>query len=431
MLNALFKSFFRIAIAAKKIVFSMNKNKDIRKAVVITDMRLISLAMALDIYEKAEADCLLISDEVIKSQEYGSKSPTLYKMLKVFLIKIFYPLEIIKNSKKEKFLLLRGVYSSLISETRDALASAEKYPDKYANFYRQSVGAQSVCCALNEKNIDVVYLFNGRLSSSYLIYRNALRSDIDVWFYEWGNIPFHYTIQAYRIHDLSEKARQVIRIYENPKLLSSYYYRMRNADNIINEKLNNSFAKKYGDEELPECRYDVSIFLSSPHELCTIDGLDVYSDVEFCRMVVKKYGSEKRYAIRAHPNMQRDPSCQRLSDFLKEYADAIGADYYSPDNNISSYKIIECSSFVVTYYSSISVDAYFLGAKVDVWAECAFKLFIDYCEGLNISILERQKTLAKLLDLSKHVNQECFHPKWYVVFKLLSKIDKTFIGFSG
>lgn len=397
------------------------------KAVIITDLRLFTLATALQIYERTKSDYLLISEETIRSQEFGSRSSARYKGFKVALVQKFYPLEIVRTKPIAHPKHLNGIRSSLISETTDALASQQKYPDLHRNFERQAAGAESIAQELVDRKVSEIYVFNGRLASSYGIWKAAAEQKIRTWFYEWGELPFCFTIQGYPIHKLDEKAFQAIAIYENPNLLPSYFYWEKSPGLTIDQKLNNYYARGYANEEAQANKYDVAIFLGSPHELYTIEGLDFKTDIEFCRMVRAKYGEDKRYAIRAHPNQTKDPSWRTFSQTMQEFAASVGADYFGPDSKVNSHELIRRTSRVVTAFSSISIDAYFLGAEVDVLGKTYFKYLIEYCDRLDVTKREKQEALARLLNICQHLNQEHLHPKWTLILKLLNRLDRLFI----
>lgn len=397
------------------------------KAVVITDLRLFTLAAAFQIFEKSRADFLLVSEEVINSQEFGSKSSPRYKKLKLAVARLFYPIEIVRTRRSATLRHLQGISSSLISETNDALASPEKYPKLHQHFFRQAEGAESVSEILKVRGVREVFVFNGRLASSYGIYKDATEQRTKVWFYEWGELPFCFLIQAYPIHKLDEKALQAIAIFENPKLLPSYFYTETLPLATIERKLNNYYSRGYDREEAEATRYDVCIFLGSPHELYTIDGLDFKTDIDFCEIVRAKYGAERKYAIRAHPNQTKDPSWRECSRKVQEYAKSIGADYYAPDSRISSHQLIKKTWRVVTAFSSISIDAYFLGADVDVLGKTYYKYLIEYCDRLPVSKREQQEALARLLNICQQLNHDHLHPKWTMLMKLLNWWDRLFI----
>lgn len=397
------------------------------KAVIITDLRLFTVVTALQIFDRTKSDYLLISEEAIHSQEFGSKSSEGYKRLKVGIVRRFYPLEVIATKDVQKVRHPKGINSSLISETTDALATPEKYPDLYRNFSRQAAGAESVSQELAARSVKEIYVFNGRLASSYGICKSAAEQGIKTWFYEWGELPFCFTIQGYPIHKLDEKAFQAIAIYENPNLLPSYFYWEPPPSVTIEQKLNNYYARGYGKGAGEESRYDIVIFLGSPHELYTIDGLDFKTDIDFCNMVRERYGEGKKYAIRAHPNQTKDPSWRTFSQGMQEYAASVGADYYGPNSKINSHDLIRRAEKVVTAFSSISIDAYFLGADVDVLGKTYFKYLIEYCDRLNAPKRQKQEVLARLLNICQHLNQEHLHPKWTLMLKLLNRLDRLFI----
>ncbi len=396
------------------------------KAVVLSDLRFFTIVTAIQIFMESSSDCLMVSEEVISNQEFGSNSKKVIKSIKIWLISKFLPVEVVKTESLLANKNWRGEISSLVSQMKDASASEEKYPEFAANFKRQACGAVSVFNTLKMKGAKEIFVFNGRLSSSQPICELAMNNGIKIWYYEWGVIPFHFTIKSVPTHDFVSHAKLVIAIYENKSLFSGYYMLSHKIDQFIGDKLNNRFTNTYTvgvDQD-----YDVTIFLGSPHELLAALQSGYMTDIQFCNAVVEKYG-KVRYAIRSHPNQVNDPSWISHADQLAEYARSISADFYGPDSAINSYQLIKKSSVVATYHSSVSVDAFFLGAKVDVFGESMYKYFIEYCNDDRATPSEKNDRLATLLQISMYAYQHPIHPKWAIFMKLFGWIDRKVVRY--
>ncbi len=396
------------------------------KVVVLSDLRFFTIVTAIQILMESSSDCLLVSEEVISNQEFGSNSKKFIKSIKIWLISKFLPVEVVKTESQLVSKQWRGEISSLVSQMKDASASEKKYPEFAANFKRQACGAVSVFNALKMKGVKEIFVFNGRFSSSQPICELAMNNGIKIWYYEWGVIPFHFTIKSVPTHDFVSHAKLVIAIYENKSLFSGYYMLSHKIDQFIGNKLNNRFTNTYtvGVDQ----NYDVTIFLGSPHELLAVLQSGYMTDIQFCNAVVEKYG-KVRYAIRSHPNQVNDPSWINHADQLETYARSIGADFYGPDSAINSYQLIKKSSVVATYHSSISVDAFFLGAKVDVFGESMYKYFIEYCNDDRATPSEKNDRLATLLQISMYAYQHPIHPKWAIFMKLFGWIDRKVVRY--
>lgn len=396
------------------------------KVVVLSDLRFFTIVTAIQIFMESSSDCLLVSEEVIKNQEYGSNSREIIKSFKIWIISKLYPVEVVKTQSHLENKQWRGEISSLVSQTKDASANEEKYPEFAADFKRQACGAVSVFNDLKIKGATEIFVFNGRFSSSQPICELALNNGIKIWYYEWGVVPFCFTIKSVPTHDFVSHAKLVIAIYENKSLFSGYYTLSNKIDQFIGKKLNNIFTNTYAvgvDQD-----YDVSIFLGSPHELLAAQQSDYLSDIQFCKAVVEKYG-KVRYAIRSHPNQASDPSWKNQAAKMAEFAHSICADFYGPDSAVNSHQLIRKSSIVATYHSSISVDAFFLGANVDVFGDCMYKYFIEYCSDNMATQSEKNNKLATLLQISMYAYQHPVHPRWTLLLKLFGWIDYKIVKY--
>jgi hypothetical protein len=394
-----------------------------KKAVIITDLRLFTLFSALQIYKKTKAEYLLISEATIQYYEFGSKSSIYYKKIKVSVIKMFYDLLILKLETQKKIENDKGVISSLISETNNAKANSTIYPEKYANFYNQAIGAESISNFIEKNKIEKVFLFNGRLASSFGIAEYCKKNYINTWFYEWGEKPFNFVIQPYPIHDLKNKSQCVIKAYLNKEILPNLNYIYFSENEAIFNKLNNYYSRNYSMEIKLKKKYDITIFLGSPHELFTIDDLEITSDINFCENIRKSNPENSIIAIRAHPNQLKDPSSNEISNEMEEYAKTINAIYFPPESKINSHELIKNSSKIITAYSSICLDAYYLGVPVEIHSNSHFKYYIDFCEKLNIELKQKQFILAQLIHLQSLINQDHLHPKWIILLKLFNFLE--------
>lgn len=396
------------------------------KAVVLSDLRLFTIFAVIQIYTEANADCIVVSEEVIAAQEYGSRSREIIKRLKVWVMQKLYKVLIIKTVPVKESKDWPGINSSLISQTRDANATPGGYPDLAAHFRRQAEGAVCVFQSLKKRGAQEIFIYNGRFSSTQPICELAAKDGIKIWYYEWGWIPFHLTIAPVPMHDYVSQAKLAISIYKNQAVLPEIYAFGHQVPNVIDSKLNNTFAKTYSTEVKRD--YDVSIFLGSPHELMAEPLNNIITNLEFCQASVGKYG-KVHYAIRSHPNQTSDPSWPIQAAELEEFSKSIGADYYGPDSTIDSHQLIRRSALVVTYYSSIAVDAFFLGSKVDVIGDCIFKYFIEECADDDSTQAEKNHKMAMLLLIYKRLYQHPMHPRWTLLLKLFGWIDRRVVDY--
>jgi capsule polysaccharide modification protein KpsS len=79
--------------------------------------------------------------------------------------------------------------------------------------------------------------------------------------------------------------------------------------------------------------------------------------------------------IKDHPNSLKFNLCKNYTDLAKNYS---FIDYYPPDSNIDSYELLEVSDLIITFGSTLGLEALFKGIKVI----CLTKLYASYAVEL-------------------------------------------------
>lgn len=403
------------------------KNNNIETIVLITDLRIFTLACVAQISRESRNSLCVISERTLHNNDYGQYSSSVYKKIKIFVFGLLVNTRIVKENelynKEDGFMSdNQGVRSSLISITKDSDATKEKYKHVNEQLKQLAIGSKEVFEYIEKNNPDRVFLFNGRFSGVRYAADEIKKTGKEVYYYEWGATPFHFVLRKTGVHDFKSHAKITIAAYEQGIVFPGLITLKEKAESFSREKLNNEFSVKMK-EDVSE-QFDVSIFLGSPHEYMALTETDSLSAIDFCRKVVEKYGSLK-YAIRAHPNQMTDPSWRVESEMIEEYANTIDAKYFPPDSKINSYSIIDKSNVVAVLHSSIAIDAFFLGATVDVFIENTFKLFIDYSLKKK-DINEQKKVLSELCIMSLYMHQYPLHPRLIMLMKMLNWMDYKF-----
>ncbi len=358
--------------------------------IFINDLRPVPLLTALILHSSIGKSQLIAHEGIFKNREYADYTFKIWKLLLLFALKYIFGAKIIKTkeaslSEEEKI----GLYSSLVSITEDSSATRHKYPDQYEELYNLAIGSK-LCveyCAATSPT--AIYVFNGRVASSYLLARWAVKTKTPICYYEFAG-----HCNGFRLFPVSPHASGSLGV-----LLEKYYiYGIFDAARITEEagrykvkKLSSRFVEGY--KLSPNERYDVSIFLGSDYEYAWIDplitGLEWKGNLDFVARVVKKYGPDRSYVVRCHPNSIVDPNWKSLDEELRQFASTCSSrmDVIGANEPVDSHKLIQASGVVVTAYSSISIDAILLGAKVDIFGDSDIKRLFD-----NEGIQQRMKT---------------------------------------
>ena len=127
-------------ILSRVILRMRRKSKeDVASIVVLSDLRLPILAAALQVSRRHCNSYILFSTSIIKCNEYGSESFSLWKALKLlFVCLAFKPLITDKQRETEHESIL-GIYSSLVSASFNHKASPLSHPVLWQKLHQINV----------------------------------------------------------------------------------------------------------------------------------------------------------------------------------------------------------------------------------------------------------------------------------------------------
>jgi hypothetical protein len=344
--------------------------------IILNDLRAVPILASLKLRRNMPMSTFIAHESIFWNREYADYTNIVWKTVLKYALIIFFGLRIIKSvSNNLNDNEIMGVQSSLFSITEDSGATKEIYPKVYNQIKKLAMGSKDIVEFLKTRRSSLVFIFNGRTASSYLITKYCANNSVRLFYYEYAA-----HCNGFRLFPVAPHASGRLGV-----LTYNYYrygvYNLVNvktaANNFRTEKLNSSFSKE--NKQKPSQRYDIVLFLGSDFEYTSVDPqiaeITWNGNVNFCRSVVDKYGEGLRYAIRCHPNSNKDPNWKTLFDELKYSLKDIkpSVDIYGPDVPIDSHELIRGAGRVVTDLSTISLDAIMLGKPVDVFGNTDIK----------------------------------------------------------
>lgn len=352
-------------------------------AILINDLRAGPVAAAISIARKLKNKNarLFILSESLSFNDYGQTESLLIKKVKVFLLVTIFGAEIYnqKSNKFEQEIVATdmtdttGIMSSLYSITRDSLATKDKYYNLWVTLAKLNAGAMSFAVELNRLGVKKVFVFNGRLASSYAISKAAKQYGWESFFYEYGDLPRRYLVTTFPLHRIEQWGMELYKYYANNILPIPVNWRLR--DKLVREKLSNKYTKHYKNGS--KTHYDVSIFLTSTHEYMALDQdlckVSMKKELDFVKEVIARNGRSLRYAVRCHPNQANDPSWEETLSPLIIFCSANSIDLFLPDSEISSYDLIDCSNLVAVDISTIGLDAILKNRPVQIYGNRGYR----------------------------------------------------------
>ena len=345
-------------------------NLTMSNIIILNDLRSIPLLTAIKLKRNISNAKIIAHESIFTNREYGDHTNIIWKSLIKYTLIILFRIEIVKTSIKSLDLNEQtGLNSSLISITEDSGATELKYPNIYKQLKRLALGSKDLVKYINTKPIIMLYIFNGRTASSYLISKHCITNEIPIIYYEYAGHCNGFRLFPVPVHASGRLGDLLIKYYRYGDFnmaqlkLAAIKYKA--------DKLNSKFV--INNKTLPSKKYDIVVFLSSDHEFIATDfeiaEINWVGNSEFCNKVIKKYGEKYSYAIRCHPNSLIDPNWQVAYDELREAISKFkcNIDIYKPEDDIDSHRLILESKIVVTDLSTISLDSILLGKKVDIY----------------------------------------------------------------
>jgi hypothetical protein len=339
----------------------------LKKAIILTDLRIIPLLTACFLSTKQNDSQIIFSEYSIESFDYGYIFPSWYNKFKIFVVSLFFNIKILPL--ENTYVVPEGeelvsIFSSLVSITTDSLADSNKYPklyDKLLLSYNSAISIRNFLAELD--SLSEIFVFNGRTASSEPIVRYFFHKNVKLFFYEYPAVfSSSYTLYDFPIHDNYKYGEELYSFYKKKYPVEG----VLDSSSYISNKLNNKFTQFYHSKSID--KFDIVIFLGSDHELIflnkEINNNIVFTNLELIDNTINRFGKNYTYAVRAHPNQRNDPSSDFTLQEIENYCKDNGIKFFTPDSDISSYDLINNCQIVVVGYSSIAEDAIYLQKKV-------------------------------------------------------------------
>ena len=354
------------------------------------------------------------------------------KNVKIFELKKYVPAVISfedlskKNTLKsfqnvywdeKKFDVGWAIVSTFVSSTRDITNEIKlEYKNRLIQNYQDSVKAYEATNKFIElEKPDKIVLFNGRLFETRSVLRSCqqLKTDCDVleicgfgrknWIIYPNSLPHDLDVYTQKLVELWDREENDSVKIEN----AEKFFQIRRSGGITNDK---SHIDIQNDQMLPGnfdmAKKNIIIFNSSEDEIFSIgpDWKKIF-ETQFdgvkaiCETLLDN--EEFHIYLRLHPNL-RGVDSEFLTDLLKLDDMYHNVSVIPAESPISSYKLLDNAYKVVTFGSTIGVEATFWGVPSILLSDCfyskigaAYNGVIDNLESLLIGEIEpRPKILA-------------------------------------
>lgn len=305
-----------------------------------------------------------------------------------------------------------GAASSLITRLRDHDFDTYKYEKSVERELKLACQVlDSFINQINDSYPDLVYVFNGRFSSYSPIVSYCRACNIHFKTYEFSSRVDSYNIVNNEIpHNIDYTAIEIDKAWNNEvdeklknEIGCSFYENTRKGISL----LEHSFIAMQKEGELPVIDKDkeiITFFNSSIDEFASVPGweksfLVFDNEVELIWKICSYFADDasKLFILRIHPNLKYLNNTQiRDLERLKVLSNLI---IVQPESSISSYSLIDISKKVVTFGSTIGIEATYLGIP-------SISLGLNFYMNLNVVYMPKTEN-----EVYKLINDKQLLPK--------------------
>jgi hypothetical protein len=318
----------------------------------------------------------------------------------------FKNIEELKQYKIDDFDIGMASASSLISKLRDARPNINNHKELLLRIIKSGLLTYfSFKSFLKQIQPDLVYMHNARFANIRGVLRLCVKHKIDFKVFDRGSDVNKYLIvENHQIHDIEHFGTTVINHWKKEpsefiKNQIAEKYFVDKKESKINERKN--FLSQQERHTLPN-KFDhnkrnVVIFTSSEDEFESV-GADFNrypfnNQLEAIQYISQKCNIYKNLQIyvRMHPNSNNEKS-----NFASELILEEGLSVILPNSEISSYALLEAADLIITFGSSISIEA-------DFWRKPNIMIGTSFWDSLGIGLKIKNK--QELVDLILNYNK--------------------------
>lgn len=299
----------------------------------------------------------------------------------------FTSIEQLKQWRIDTFEIGYAVLSSLISIIKEPEPDVIKYREVIRRLVLSSHAVyRSIQNYLAVKRFDRAYVYNGRYSVMRAAFRGCRSWDVDCWLHERGSTHFHYDLIKNSLsHDLEKSAIRMrehwnvaVNADERVTMASQFYIDKQNGISprwIVHSK---DQEKGLLPDNWDERKLNIVIFSSSEDEFSAIGDMwknPIYvNQLDGLRKIIGSVSNDKRLHLylRVHPNL-RNSNSKDTRDILGLKAENLTV--ISPESRVSSYALLYKASKVVTFGSTLGIEAVYWGIPSILAGPCLYRSF--------------------------------------------------------
>ncbi|MDX2281777.1 MAG: hypothetical protein NW218_19460 [Saprospiraceae bacterium] len=290
-----------------------------------------------------------------------------------------------------------GLVSSYVSFTRNM---APLIDEKFLEYCRKILKYQQKLVLKFEQilkiyNIEAATLFNGRFSEIRPVFELLKNKIIDLICLELIHDGKGETFKEKYIntlpHSIEYKQILIQKSWDTSKndgkaeQLGNEFFENRRQNRVVRDLITFTNHQKQGiiPFEFDKSKTNIAIFISSEDEFYaigdTFDSKRLFKDqIEGCEFILKNfYSSSFHFYIRLHPNL-KDVKYKYHTQFYSLTEEYNNVTIIEPLSEVSSYSLIDHCSKVISFGSTIGIEATYWG-KPSILAGPSFYYYLGAC----------------------------------------------------
>ena len=301
---------------------------------------------------------------------------------------IFVSLDALKAYRLDHFDIGYAILSSLVSICRDPQPDLAEHRELVKRLGRAALATYRKTLEYCRREApDRVYVFNGRFAATRAVLRACEVLGIDCWIHERGCDVNHFQLFVNKLpHDIDYMQQ---RIRDAWKAAATDPSREITAASWFTDRVNrvernwHSFVKHQAHGRLPKewsnAARNVTIFTSSEDEFVSIGQSwqnSIYpNQVEALRRIIsdlEPLDDRIHLYVRVHPNLKKV-----ANEYLRGMLALSGprVTVIPPADPVDSYALLQQSEKVVTFGSSVGIEAVFWDRPSIVLGPCFYRGF--------------------------------------------------------
>lgn len=322
--------------------------------------------------------------------------------------KLFNDVPELKGYNYKGYSLGVPVASSLISMLRDHSFDTKKYRKRVE---REFVNALRVLSSVEYYHQDIspeiTYVFNGRMSVYAPVVLYCQKQKVEHKVFEFAlSFDKYHLLNNTIPHNMDYRHKEIVDLWEDKsvsfeekkKIGTTFFEHQKSGVATVDQSYIGLQNKELEPSEL-EGKKVITFFNSSIDEFAAVPGWENYvylfkDEVEAIFQICKRYENDptKKFILRVHPNLKfLDNTQNRDLKKLSVFKNLLIIEPHSP---IKSYFLLEKSDVIITFGSTIGVEACYYGKPV-------ICLGLSYYKNLDVAYIPTTKEeLYQYLDTS-------------------------------